>query len=1589
MIEKLKKYKKLLLVIILLIIAFITSYFVNLKEDDFTVTNKTKIANADTCSQLSDGNTYCCSTVSSEALTISKNKSDACSKSSTSLLCTTYTEKYNVVRKFQCEECMTPPAGYSSYVYNNNGVCSIGKYIGACGDGYDSHNSFSSGTVLGYSGGHPITRVTVSGSVAFCIQPDVWYSKCGIYSTSGVSVSVSDNIARVVWAFNHSNQSDSAYMAAQSMIWGTNIVGDAEEIYRNMPENSSTSTTHSVSLNTHEVTVNLGDSISVNDNNGNLSSYSSHFNVTNSNGLNVNRSGNTLSITTNNIYPLTKTVKVNVSGSNPEVSGTSGGSISYTKYSASNSQDFVAFSSGTLGNINYTYYSGDTLTIKIATGSLEVRKIDSFDRPVTEGTKFKIYYANEDGTIYKEFATEDGKTEFSTNTDGYVIVKNLPSGGKFDDGTPIGKYVVKEISTTSEYTLNGREYVVDITQGKTSTVTIQNANVLHEGGVTVYKHDEWNRAIEGGTTFRIYYATTDCDKATETGTLNDVTYCKKEVFVNLADKKEGKTESVYTIDDEGYLTVSSELPVGGQFADHTPVGVYILQEYQPSDAYELNTNLYVFDVGDPESTLEIDVEDENVKGDLKINKLDEYGRTTTPDISFTLAYAYQNEYGEWADYQDFISAKDYKDGKTEATVFTTGEDGILEILNTLPVGGTFPDTDIEIGNYILHEISTTNAYVLNEKPMLINLTGHEKTEYDYLNDLRTVSFTILKQDEEENYRELNDAEFTVYDISDVIDLEMNYDNVEDCTAHDGLWDEENSTCNYKTETVTYTKLGKVIDMETILKAIYPEASEVIDGKPIKYELSQDSLATITPFGALTSEKVGNLTVKVLGGAYELYVSDGDATVYDDENFNPYDLKFYSKGTDGVYYQMDTKSVEITNEEIPDFTEIGEYELSYKVTSSRNVVYEFTRKIEVIKDNRHLCLDTELVDAENNKIYRYLDTKEVCEEKDAVEIIPSHNTSIVPVVVASQEIKEDWNNKELYTLEIKIVQDDDLIITENSEIKELLPIFKGKTGHGYFQLVDLDNHNLYIKVDEMLLYKDEELTTPVLKYTGSSEFGVYDLNESNWETYTPVESSTEDSAGTVEDSTEDEPENLNIYYYKNSRGQAVRVELVETSEKGVLNIPNLKHSRTYLLSESALPEGYDFSESTNSAYIFNTYDYTEEEIEHFTTLYNKLRRIDMILAKTNGSDTKLSGAIFDVYETYEEGEDFNIITHTKETLGLASLEDGREYYKEALGEVSAEGTCDEYSLLPDVGETVAFDENGDLLDNTKPTYAPYVDEETMYGIDNPLDITLYKKVKDKYYKLEEASLEKDADYQENNYIITADKELYVKQAFKGTCHKIYNPDTVQRKYLGRYITGGIYEAYVLDDDGNIKLLNDVSGNLITTYKETLEGEVEIAIDKNFENIVKTVKLNNGVLETTLNDGTYYTRLKQPTRLIDIEETDDAEDTKEDVTPAKKEEVIPYEELDPQYQVVNKYYVSKGKFTLENIKYFHNLLYVEVKAPNGYNINNTNTAVTPTAPYGVDYMENVVVNNINNVVLTSSKTGVNTYKTWDTGKACVAH
>lgn len=1824
--EKMKKNKKFLFLTILILVAIVGSFFVYNKNYDFLITNKINTVNADTCKTLSDGQNHCCSNAPREIESYNRDKSKYCTKGTknySQILCKKYTEKVDVVKRFECTSCKTAPAGYAGWVYSN-GQCVKGRYLGACGDGSDSHNSFSNGNILGYSGGHPITRVEVSGHVAFCIQPEVWYSKCGSYSTSGASVSVNDNIAKIVWAFNHSNKSDEAYKAAQSMIWGTEIIGDADEIYRNMPNNSSSSETHSVSLDKHEITVNLNDTVTVNDNNGTLGNYADQFNITTTGGVSANRSGNSINITADSIYPLTKTVSVNTTGTNPVVSGTDG-NISYTKYSSNSSQDFVAFASGTLGSINFKYYNGDTVTLKLATGSLEIRKIDSFNRPVTAGTKFKIYFENN-----QEFALEDGTNEFSVDDNGYLLINNLPTGGKLADGTPIGKYIVREVSTNGAYQLNGNSYEVTIKQDTTSTLTIKNDNVLHNGGVTVvkhdewgrkieagttfkvyyattdcngvnetgtlngttyckkevftklgetdtpytigedgtliinnelpiggqfadhtpigtyilqeqkpssayelnstlfvfnasnpseaitidvedknvkgnlkitkvdsfdrpstegvsftlayaqkdaegnwvdyqdfvsledfkagkteatvfttnkdgiieikdmlpvggkfpntnieignyilhevgttnayilneeetfvpikghdttevivkndnvlhnggvtvFKHDEWNRAIEEGTTFKVYYATNDCDGAVETGTLNDVTYCKKAPFVSLKDKAEGKTESIYTIGKDGTLTIKDELPIGGQFADYTPVGIYILQEDKPSSAYELNSDLFVFDARNPEDIINIDVEDENVKGNLKINKLDEYGRKTDEGIKFTLAYATKDENGNWIDYQDFISAEDFKAGKTEPTVFTTDKDGILEIKDILPVGGTFPNTDVKIGNYILHEVGTINAYVLNEEGMFIPLEAHKTVEGNYQNDLRTVSFNIFKQDEEENYRKLNEAEFTVYDISDILDLDMKIDSLEDCIAQNGNWDKENNKCLYKTDKITYTKLGNSLEMETILKMIYPDAEKQINGKPIKYELSQPSLATITPFGKLTSKKIGNLTVKVLGGGYDLYVSDGDAKVYDDESFNPYDITFYYKGAGNNYYQMETKSVEITNEEMPDFTQVGDYELSYKVVSTRNVVYEFTRKVTVIKDNRHLCLDTGTLNVDGEKIYRYLDTKEICEEKDAVEIIPSHNKETVPVIVTNKDIDETWNNKELYTLELKIIQNDDTIMTSDNEVKELLPIFKGKTGHSYFQLINPKNHNLYISRDEMLLYSDEELTKPVLKYIGDSKYGVYDLDSSCWEAYKKKNDSLLEEIvkeTLPETSTE---EKIEKYYYKDNNNKPVEVKLDVKQEKGKLNIPNLKHSRTYLLSESGLPEGYDFSENTNSVYIFNTYDYKVDEVEHSTDINNKLRRIDMILSKTNSDDSvKLDGALFDVYETFEEGLDMNIIDKTKDNLDLNTLKDGREYFKEALGSVKPDGTCE-------APNSVALDNEGNLIDTKNAVYKVYEDDND-YGKDNPLNIDLYKLVDGKYVKVK-------LDYQEtfnvNKYNeANPDDKLYVMEAFTGTCHALYTPNTVQRKYLGRYLTGGIYEAYVYDNDGKIKLLNNTKGNLVAEYEKTLEGEVEIAIDKDFLNIVKTVKLNNGILETTLSDGTYFTRLKQPTRLVDVEtpDTPDTETTEKPIEAVKKEELIPYDELDPQYQVVNKYYVQKGKFTLENIKYFHNLEYVEIKAPTGYQIKNQKVTVTPSAPYGTDYMESSVANDI---IPISSKTGVNPFRTWENGRSC---
>ena len=238
-----RKRTKTIFILLLLGILF----FLSKNTNDFVVKNAvsnfgTKQVSAASCTNVS-GVDYCCGSLDSAMTGFSRLAANYCDTSSSSYdrnRCRTYSGNFHALARFNCITCKDQGSSYNSNTYAqataSSGRCTMGSYKGACGDGYDSHNNYSLGNVIAYSGGHPIVEFNIGGQIAFCTQPSVWYSRCGYYSTGTTSYDLDDYEAQVAYAFAHSSQSQSAYIGAQSMIWGT---GWDSEIASNMPENSS------------------------------------------------------------------------------------------------------------------------------------------------------------------------------------------------------------------------------------------------------------------------------------------------------------------------------------------------------------------------------------------------------------------------------------------------------------------------------------------------------------------------------------------------------------------------------------------------------------------------------------------------------------------------------------------------------------------------------------------------------------------------------------------------------------------------------------------------------------------------------------------------------------------------------------------------------------------------------------------------------------------------------------------------------------------------------------------------------------------------------------------------------------------------------------------------------------------------------------------------------------------------------------------------------------------------------------------------------------------------------------------------------
>lgn len=186
-----------------------------------------------------------------------------------------------------------------------------------------------------------------------------------------------------------------------------------------------------------------------------------------------------------------------------------------------------------------------------------------------------------------------------------------------------------------------------------------------------------------------------------------------------------------------------------------------------------------------------------------------------------------------------------------------------------------------------------------------------------------------------------------------------------------------------------------------------------------------------------------------------------------------------------------------------------------------------------------------------------------------------------------------------------------------------------------------------------------------------------------------------------------------------------------------------------------------------------------------------------------------------------------------------------------------------------------------------------------------------------------------------------------------------------KYITTEIPTGATE--LKDENGVVKGYTTSK----TTYGAFKGYQVEIATDKDFTNIVKTVTTDsNGAIKVSdLSQGAYFMRLKRPVKDTFISETKTA-DGKTIVNVPTEDDLVSYDDLDPIYSQVYEGEVATGTIVLPNLKYGRTIKLVETKAPNGYYFDDPNMVIIPKAPYGVTRMLNYRTNK--EIIIT--KTGV---------------
>lgn len=291
-----------------------------------------------------------------------------------------------------------------------------------------------------------------------------------------------------------------------------------------------------------------------------------------------------------------------------------------------------------------------------------------------------------------EFSVVDENSDIidtiTTDENGLAVSKELP----------LGKYSIKQINAPYGFILNTDVFNIDLEYGG------QEKSVVY-GDITI--------PINPKTGF---VNITKCDSETGNVAQGDATL--KGAVYEIYDKDGNAVERLESICDK----ITSQA---------LPLGLYTVKEVEPPNGYLLNETVYTIENNDynqtiPINQIDIMVEDNVIKGQMKINKVAECSLAG--------------------------QSKENPNPPIEGVVFEIRHKNSDKVVDTVTtdVDGAALSKMLPYGEYTVTEVSAPKAYMIS-KPFEVFISQHDKVyEYTVENKVHKSKLKIIKVDSATN-----------------------------------------------------------------------------------------------------------------------------------------------------------------------------------------------------------------------------------------------------------------------------------------------------------------------------------------------------------------------------------------------------------------------------------------------------------------------------------------------------------------------------------------------------------------------------------------------------------------------------------------------------------------------------------------------------------------------------------------------------------------------------------------------------------------------------------------------------------------------